>query len=100
MMRTLVTLVAGIVLCVGVVLASTPGKVKGRYEKPFAETGVVREIPSRPMPAIDRSMFSPNTATSTTLTGWYDYQSKWWLGPADSCESGKWKHPCHMDDRV
>lgn len=75
MMRALVTLVAGIVLCVGVVLASTPGKVKGRYEKPFAETGVVREIPSRPMPAIDHAMVSPNSATFTTLTGWYDYQS-------------------------
>lgn len=73
MMKTVVTLVATIALCVGVVYAGAGDKIK--YEQPYTESGVVQEIPSKPMPQDDWSVTRPLVGTYTTLTGWYDYQS-------------------------
>lgn len=74
MVKTLVTLVAVVALCVGVALAGTGGKAKMKYEQPYVESGRVQEIPSKPMPPIDGSQ-KPLAGTFTSLTGWYDYQS-------------------------
>ncbi len=48
---------------------------KTKYEQPFFESGVVKEIPSRPVPRIDPLQSPAHVGTFTSLTGWYDYQS-------------------------
>lgn len=59
----------------GSVLAGSTGKRKGAYEQPFIESTTTRDIPSRPMPPDDLLHNRPLVGTSTSLTGWYDYQS-------------------------
>jgi hypothetical protein len=74
---TRLALIAFLVVCTiaGSFAAGPANKAKGRVESPMIESKRVQEIPSKPMPGVQGMPLGTNSATPTTLTGWYDYQS-------------------------